>query len=275
MDVGSGAIIGRMGRAEIQVPDPRVSEAHAMVSLRGRDVRLLSLRGRFAVDGRPLSELTLEVGQVIELAPGLALHVVDIGFPTEVLALRTPDLEYVPTGVTSILPGPPISFVYGWRPDAAMVLWPADGRWHSSLGPIDGETHFDIGDGVTASWIPTEGSDHTYRTSTWADPIRLVTRFDSVHIQREGRPVLVLTGIQARLCTELALCEAPLPWHELATRIWGDLDRMLLRKRWDVHQYRLRRRLREAGVRTDLVRADGDGLVELVLGPRDVWVDES
>lgn len=227
------------------------------------------------MEGRPLVELTLAIGQTIELAPDLALHVEDIEFPAEVLALRTGDLEYVPTGVTSILPGPPVTFVYGWRPDAAVVLWPADGLWHSSLGPVERETRFDVGEGVTALWVRVAGADHTYRTSNWADPIRLVTRFDSVHIQREGRPVLVLTGIQARICTELAQCSAPLDWYDLASRIWEPNPRHVLRKRWDVHQYRLRRRLRDAGVRTDLVRSDGDGLVELVLGPRDVWLDES
>jgi hypothetical protein len=38
---------------------------------------------------------------------------------------------------------------------------------------------------------------------------------------------------------------------------------------------RLRQKLRAAGVRSDLVHATGNGLIELVLGPDDVVVDET
>ena len=39
----------------LHVDDARVSEAHALVSLRGRELQLLALRGRFAVDSTPRS----------------------------------------------------------------------------------------------------------------------------------------------------------------------------------------------------------------------------
>jgi hypothetical protein len=60
-----GDIVGRMPTAALQLNDPRVSEAHGLVSLRGYRLRLLSLRGRFAVAGRPTTDLELEPGLVI------------------------------------------------------------------------------------------------------------------------------------------------------------------------------------------------------------------
>ena len=47
------------------------------------------------------------------------------------------------------------------------------------------------------------------------------------------------------------------------------------RKSWDRALARLRERLREAGLREDLVRPDGRGNVELFLRPGDQVVDEA
>ena len=44
-----GDLIGRMHTAALHLDDGRVSEAHAMVSLRDGSLRLLSLRGGFSV----------------------------------------------------------------------------------------------------------------------------------------------------------------------------------------------------------------------------------
>ncbi len=54
-DLYPGDIIGRLWSAALHVDDARVSEAHALVSLRGRELQLLALRGRFAVDSTPRS----------------------------------------------------------------------------------------------------------------------------------------------------------------------------------------------------------------------------
>ena len=57
-----GDIIGRMRGAALCLDDPRISEAHALVSLRGSTLRLLALRGRMSVDGKPRSDAVLEPG---------------------------------------------------------------------------------------------------------------------------------------------------------------------------------------------------------------------
>lgn len=265
-----------MGRADIQLVDGRISEAHALISLRGRGARLLSLRGRFAVDGKPLTEVELRLGLVIDIAPGVSLTVVGLTLPPRVLALRGAHGVHVLQGVTSVLPGRPPKIVYGWKPGAAVVLWPVDGDWHTADGPLESSTLEVSGHTLELEWIDNEGSNDTHRTASWSDPLTMILRFDSVHLHRERAPTVVLVGIQARVLTELALAGAPLDWYGLARSIWTDEeDRDRLRRRWDLHQYRLRRRLRSTGVREDLVRADGNGMVELVLGPDDRFLDES
>ncbi len=55
--LGPGDIIGRMPTATLTINDPHVSEAHALVSLRGSELKLPGLRGR---------------SSVLEVAPGAA-----------------------------------------------------------------------------------------------------------------------------------------------------------------------------------------------------------
>ena len=106
-DVGPGEFIGRSAAAHLRLDDPRVSEAHALVSLRGGAFRLLALRGRFAIDGHARSELDLEVGQQIELARGLSVEVVEVVLPAHVLALEGELLpRQILVGVTSLILGP-------------------------------------------------------------------------------------------------------------------------------------------------------------------------
>lgn len=57
VDAAPGDILGRLPTAAVRLNDPRISEAHALVSLRGRTLRLLALRGRFAVAGGVTSDL--------------------------------------------------------------------------------------------------------------------------------------------------------------------------------------------------------------------------
>ena len=71
--LGPGDLVGRLSGASLQIDDGRVSEAHAMVSLRGRELKLLGLRGVFAVDGKPTDEVVLAEELAIELAPGVDL----------------------------------------------------------------------------------------------------------------------------------------------------------------------------------------------------------
>ncbi len=97
-----------------------------------------------------------------------------------------------------------------------------------------------------------------------------------MHLHRDGEPILALAGVPARILSELCVVGRPIGWEALCAQLWPDCeDRHALRRRLDMGLSRLRRRLQDARVRGDLVRADGTGLIELVTGPGDEVVDET
>jgi hypothetical protein len=80
----------------------------------------------------------------------------------------------------------------------------------------------------------------------------------------------------ARIVTELALIGVPVEWRTLAHMLWpGEEEDSILRARIDRTMTRLRKRLVELGVRKDLVRTDGGGRFELLLGPADRVRDDT
>jgi hypothetical protein len=107
-------------------------------------------------------------------------------------------------------------------------------------------------------------------------PVRIVAQFDTVHIHRGAGTPLVLSGQMARTLSELVAAANPLPWEELARQLWPEIgEREILRRRWDVVLVRLRERLKAGGVRPDLIRPTGVGMVELVLQQGDEVEDRS
>lgn len=78
---GPGGMVGRLEGAAVYLDHERVSEAHAYVSLRAGRLMLIRLRGAVEVDEKPREEVALEPGQVIRLAVGIELRVVDVQLP--------------------------------------------------------------------------------------------------------------------------------------------------------------------------------------------------
>ena len=106
--------------------------------------------------------------------------------------------------------------------------------------------------------------------------MHIIAAFDTVHIHREGGPPLTLGGMQARLVSELVAIGGPVSWTALAEELWPDeTDPHLRRGRLDTLLSRVRRRMRAAGLRSDLVRADGSGAIELLLYPADKVEDRT
>lgn len=278
--LGHGALIGRLWSADLPIQDARLSEAHAMVSLRGRDVHLLGLRGRFAIDGRVVSDTVLRPGLEIVLAKGLSLHVAAVHVPDTLFAVRAPGVaEQVLVGVSSLYGGVRPRVVAAWEADADDWIWPTGDGW------LRGSTHpaavqpgdaWEVG-GVVFQAVAQhiQGSVATVAEPGLATPITVHARWDTVHIARAGQAVVVISGHMARVISELVTVGAPLEWMTLARMLWEDDDRDQLRRRWDMHLHRLRAKLRLHDLRQDLLRADGSGLVEVVLGPGDVVVDET
>ncbi len=283
-DLVPGDIIGRMPQAALHIDDARVSEAHAMVSLRGGDLKLLQLRGRFLVDGKPAREAVLDEGMVIEPTPGLEIAVAAVQLPSEVLALQGPSLpRQVLSGSTSLLLEPRPHLESRNLRDAAAWLWPVGEGWRLRIGNEPqrnlsfGDT-FEVGghrfEAVVEPIVRASQSD-TVANDVPDQPLRLVARYDSVHVLSAGCEPVLFDGLMARIISELVAMAAPAPWELVAAEIWPEeSDRAVLRRRWDVQLARIRRRLREAGMRSSLVRAGGAGLVEVFLLPHDVVEDQ-
>ncbi len=253
-----------------------------MVSLRGGTLKLLALRGHLVVDGTPMSQTVLVPGQVISLARSLELIVVDVTMPHSVPAIEGVNLpRQILPPVASLVDG---KLVAGFVSDADALLWNDGGGLYLRLpGESDrvlalgdevmtrsGETFVIVEVKLSAAGVPDTTSPPALRPA-----LVLVIRFDVVHV-RQGEHIVPIDGLAARLVTELAQMRVPVDWRTLARELWSDeSDDDALRGRLDGVLGRLRKRLRDAGLPLDLVRSDGRGHLELMLGPRDRIKDET
>jgi len=287
VDLGHGDIIGRLGAARLCLADPSVSEAHAMVSLRGQDLLLLGLRGRFVTDVKPLSKLVLEVGQRIKLSRQTHLTVSELHLPDSVLALEGPGLgRRVLAGVCSLSATPDgLEIAPRFDPDAAAWVFNVDGAWHTRSRNEEGRP-LRPGDTIAVGGhiaravsvdLHVAAENETVADGAVGRPLRILARYETVHIHRDPDPVLVLSGISARIVSELVATQVPTPWEVIAREVWDgeDAEPGELRGRFDAAMLRLRKKLRAAGVRGDLVRTDGHGSLELVRYPGDRIEDQS
>jgi len=276
-----GDVIGRLATAAMPLDDARVSEAHAMISLREGELRLIALRGMFAVDGAPMSEVRLQPGMRILLAQDLPVEVEDVVLPATVLGVEGPGLRrQILPSVCSVVPGPRL--VSGFVADAAVWIWSDGDGWRIRVAQGKANPLL-AGDalgvfGLVAVEIPlaAAGLAATRRQGSVDAPLRIQARFDTVHIHREGVEVGVLSGILARIVSELVVLNGPVHWATLAGQLWPrEPDADVLRSRLDVNLSRLRRRLRELRVRADLVRTDGAGFIELLTYAHDTVEDQT
>lgn len=282
--VGPGEFIGRSAAAHLHVDDPRISEAHALVSLRGDVFRLLALRGRFVVEGQARTEWDLAVGQRIELARGFALQVDELRLPSQVLAIEGELLpRQILVGVSSLVIEPQPALVRQFVGEAAAWLWnTGDTSWTLQLrgeAPrplMPGDRWMIAGQSFQALGVSLAemAMRATLLDGALSVPVKLVANYETVHLFPEGRPPLVIDGLHARLLSELVVFGGPVAWELLAGELWSDeSDRQRVRRRLDVALSRLRQRLREHGIRADLVRMTGLGQIELFLHERDQVVD--
>lgn len=280
-----GDLIGRTTTAALHIDAPQISEAHALVSLRGGELHLLSLRRMIAVDGKAVASVVLRRGLSVGLADGIEITVEAVHLPGALAALEAPGIGRRLLGsVASIIAGPPVRIAGRYEPSSDAHLWITDGVWR--LQRPGGEPHplrpgesFKVGGTeLTLVDVPltSAGQTPTRIEGGVQTPLRIVAQFDTVQIHRVDRPPLVLSGRGARIVSELVSLAGPAPWQLLAGEVWPDHpDPNVLRHRFDVNLARLRARLRGAGVRTDLVHTDGAGQVELLLVPGDSVEDRT
>lgn len=277
----AGDMIGRTWSAALRIDDPEISEAHAMLSLRGEQLWLLALRRRFVVEGRTTDAVALSPGQSIRLASQVELQVEAVELPATVLGLRGPGLpaQALP-GACSLDFDPHARLVPGFQATAEAHFWMTGSDWRARIGGVD----FDLVAG--RELVVPSGSFQVVdialasagRSATRAGdgPLRIVASFDTVHIHRSDGEVVLIAGKLARVMSELVAVGQPIAWEELARPQWPHIpDRELLRRRWDTLLNRLRDRLREGGLRGDLVSSTRVGLVELVLRVGDLVEDKT
>lgn len=280
--VGHGDLIGRTPTAAVVIDDPRVSEAHAIVSLRKDELHLLALRRMVIADGKPASDVRLVPGLRITIVDELVLTVDRVEAPRMVLALTLPSGErQVLSQVSSLTTSPPR--LHGRLvPEARAVIWSTGERWSLRIGDrtvaVALDEAFEL-DGhrfaFTLMPIGQASADSTEGAALVAAPIRLVAYYDSVQIYQRNQKVHTVGGTGARILSELVTCGGPTHWEIVAREIWPDeIDPIPLRHRWDVTLGRLRARLRSAGIR-DLLRADGTGQLALELYEGDVVEDKT
>lgn len=276
--------MGRLWSAALQIDDPRVSEGHAMLSLRGGDLWLLALRRRLAVGGQSVAEVRLEAGQRIGLAQGLELVVEAVELPDRALAIEAPGLPaMVLPGVCSVRVHPQIQLFARHEPGAPCLIWDTCDGWRRAqdgvtAALVEGDTWQVEGIPFRAVALPVGGAgpSRTRVTGGIDPPLRIVTAWETAQVQAGDAPPVVFAGVHARILSELAAFGGPANWEVVAREVWPDEDdTWALRKRWDVNLGRIRGRLRDGGVRTDLVRAAGTGQVELVLRRDDLLEDRA
>lgn len=250
-----------------------------MVSLREKELRLIALRGAFAVMGKPTSEVALAPGMEILLARGLVLEVEAVHLPDAVMGLEGEGLaRQILPGVASLVLGPELRLVRGFVEGAAAWVWRTGDAWRLRLGEqaalplVLGQT-FQVGTAtLRAIEVPlaAAGQAPTRQQGAVDQPLKLLAKFDTVHIQQEGKGVAVLSGVPARIISELVALRGPVHWTVLVAQLWPrEPDPEVQRSRLDVNLSRLRRKLRECQVRSDLVYTDGTGQIELLLYPHD------
>jgi hypothetical protein len=278
-----GDLIGRTWAAALRIDDPHVSEAHAMVSLRGEALWLLALRRRFRVEGTAQDAVALRRGLPIELARGLVLTVEDLRLPDEVLGLEGPGLplQALP-GTCGLVFDPHPRLAPGPPRDAAAVFWATDDTWRVRVGtgpvhPLVPDDTFDVaGQAWRVRTVSLRSAGETLTRAGQNDSLHIVSTWDTVHLHRADGEVVVLVGQMARVLAELISVRQPLSWEDLARPHWPHIpDRDRLRRRWDGLLVRLRARLRAAEVRDDLVSSTRIGLVELVLRDGDTVEDRA
>jgi hypothetical protein len=284
--VSPGGLIGRASSAELKIANPEVSEAHALISLRGHQLHMLSLRRWIILEGERCSAIALKPGQRIFLSQNVVLEVEAVELPDHLFVLHCDDREVctLSESVYSLLRGEGgVRVTPEHLNHADAYLWGNGEGFTLRVGdapPVEvaAGTEWSVGEHrmrITARPLG-DGALSTRSIGQNDPPVTIVARYDTVYIHTPGRAPAVLSGLLARIVSELVTIGKLVSWEAVAREIWGDeSDRNVMRQNWDRNMRRLRAHLREAEIRADLVRPDGRGNVEIYLLPQDRVVDET
>lgn len=267
-----GDLIGRLRTAALHLDDPRVSEAHALLSLRGRSLWLFGLRGGLRVGRTWRHEVELEEGLVLGLADDVDLEVVSVTLPSTVHALRDDQ------GTVTALDRPEWSVmadgtvVPGFLREGVAWVWSSAGAWRLQVVGGDSgalaadETFVAANRRFTLESEPVAVADVVATvTSGWnVPPFTIDTWEQHTKIVVEGRAEVELTGNGHRILRQAARKTeqgGAVHWSEVAEAIWRV---NATEQNWFTNHRRLQHRLRTLRLPPDLVSCTG-GQVRLVM----------
>ena len=275
-----GDVIGRSQAAALCLDDPRVSEAHAMVSLRERALKLIGLRGWLRHDGDVTQELTLCVGARVEFAPGVELVCEDVSLPDHLVGLELPGglvVTLVKTMTLKVEAGKP-TLRGGFDADGDANFWSIGAQWRvrrrggepEALTP--GQTVTVRGVELRVVEVPLAAGSRTQTRSQMRLPLTLTRSGGRVRVQYPGAEPVLISGIPGKILSSAIGRGLSASWEEVIADVWPDdvSTRAALRYRFDAGLSRLRDALRHAlPDHDDLLSMDGTGVLVVRLSDDD------
>lgn len=278
----AGGIIGRAATMHMRINHPAISEAHALLSLRGGNFYLLALRGGLAASGQSVTELKLAVDCEVQLTSDITVKVVELNLPDYALGIEVVNGHIIPlmAEVSSLMPGSSLVLMPGWNQDAMGWIFSSGAGWtlmeRGRVGvDLQAGQHHMVGGlwfsvvSLPASGMQVSTTEHQGRVFP---AMAILFNETEVRIDVPGRPPVDINGVLGRILAELARFGKRVPWTAVFEAAfeeppWPDIA--LARKRWDSSVFRIRARLRDERLRVDLLYVDGQGNVELRLYPGD------
>lgn len=162
------------------------------------------------------------------------------------------------------------------RADA--VFWSLGDAWSYRLR--DGETRelvdgtsFQLGTRtITCERIALDDVGVAKTRQSERAPLHLEIAPKSVKIRVDVHErTAVITGVPGKILASISSHPHPVEWDTIAHQVWPDdlCTESSLRRRFDVGMLRLREKLQQLDLPSNLVQMDGSGLVVLHLDPED------
>lgn len=271
-----GEMIGRGPNAHLQLPDPRVSVAHAGLALRAGHLCLLRYRGRMWVGGREAGDaVRLQRGMTIGLAPAVWIRVADLCLPEMVLALEVGAERPVALGQShwhlderGLREGPS-----GSHP----LLWEAHDAWYvrepegTPIRLEENEWVTVAGRSLRLVRIPRVEASEVGTVKAVSPPLTIRSWREETVIEVRGEAPVYLNGVLHRIVRELGRLTATdeiraVHWREVAGRVWGPAHNH--QRQWERRKVELANELRSQQLPLQLFRSD-QGVVQLQLREQD------
>lgn len=255
-----GSIIGRLAKADLRIDDPRISEAHALISLRGNSLKMLALRGSLTIKERIRGETVLDKDMEIKLTDEHVLKVVSVHLPEYVLTVQYQDETISLTETEMSIHINPLRFEKNILSTAVFWVWQSgEAWWYQRVGspetkqPIPLETT--TIDTFTFSFCKLIDSGFHTESNKLRPPLKMAISTDVTQITFNNR-FAVFTGRQHDVIKALAdlTIKQNIPAvskDTLTETLWPNYKTQ--DKNWHMANRRLKEAFKEAGLPQNLI----------------------